>query len=152
MIKADTFIAKKESIDRQWHLMDAKDQVLGRLSTRAAHILRGKHKPTFTPYVDCGDGVIIVNAEKIKVTGNKLQTKIYTRYSGYPSGLKSEPLGKLLVRRPTEAVHRAIVGMLPKGPLGRQIGRRLRVYAGPNHPHVGQMKKNEIASAKKASQ
>ncbi len=141
MIRARTFTAKIGEIPRAWHLIDAQGQVLGRLASRVAVLLRGKHKPLFTPHVDCGDGVIIINAEKIRVTGEKLRTKIYTRYSGYPSGLKKEPLGKLLTRRPTEAVRRAVVGMLPKNPLGREVVRRLRIYAGSNHPHASQISK-----------
>jgi len=132
-------MAKRGQISRHWHLMDAEGQILGRLAVRAAHLLRGKHKPLFTPHVDCGDGVIVVNAEKIRVTGEKLDTKLYRRYSGYPSGLKEEPLRRLLSRRPEEAVRHAVVGMLPKNPLGRQLATRLRVYAGPKHPHAPQM-------------
>ncbi len=132
-------MAKRGEVARKWHVLDADGQVLGRLAVKAAHLLRGKHKATFTPHIDCGDGVIIVNAEKIRLTGTKLQNKTYQRYSGYPSGLKIETADHLLQRRPTEVVHRAIVGMLPKNPLGRQVGRRLRVYSGPKHPHDAQM-------------
>ena len=120
--------------------MDAEGQILGRLAARAATLLRGKHKPIFTPHVDCGDGVIVVNAQKIRVTGTKLDTKIYQRYSGYPGGLKKEPLRRLLTRRPTEVVRRAVVGMLPGNPLGRCAARRLRIYAGADHPHGSQLK------------
>ena len=139
MIRSRTFVAKPEEVTRTWHLIDANGQVLGRLATRIAVLLRGKHKPIFTPHVDCGDPVVVVNAEKIKVSGNKMKTKIYQRYSGYPSGLKSEPLERLLARRPTEVIRRAVVGMLPHNPLGRQAVRKLRVYAGPNHPHQAQV-------------
>jgi len=139
MLRTSTTMAKRGQISRHWHLMDAEGQILGRLAVRAAHLLRGKHKPLFTPHVDCGDGVIVVNAEKIRVTGEKLDTKLYRRYSGYPSGLKEEPLRRLLSRRPEEAVRHAVVGMLPKNPLGRQLATRLRVYAGPKHPHAPQM-------------
>ena len=139
MIRSRTFVAKPEEVTRTWHLIDANGQVLGRLATRIAVLLRGKHKPIFTPHVDCGDAVVVVNAEKIKVSGNKMKTKIYQSFSGYPSGLKSEPLERLLARRPTEVIRRAVVGMLPHNPLGRQAVRKLRVYAGPNHPHQAQV-------------
>ncbi len=140
MIKAQTYMAKHDDIPRTWHLINAEGETLGRLAVRIAVILRGKQKPIFTPHVDCGDGVVVVNAEKIQVTGNKLKDKLYQSYSGYPSGKKSEPLERLLIRRPTEVVRRAVVGMLPKGPLGRQVARKLRIYAGPNHPHSAQLK------------
>lgn len=139
MLRTPTFVAKHDDVPRTWHLIDAEGQILGRLATKVAGILRGKHKAIFTSHVDCGDGVIVINAEKIKVTGNKMEDKMYQSYSGYPSGRKSEPLGRLLERRPTEALHRAIVGMLPKNSLGRQVASRLRVYAGPTHPHAAQM-------------
>jgi len=147
MIRQKTLSIKHDDVPRQWHLIDANGQVLGRLATHVATLLRGKHKPVFTPHVDCGDGVVIINAQKIRVTGRKLETKIYTRYSGYPSGLKQEALGHLLERRPTEVLRKAIVGMLPKNPLGRQVVGRLRIYPGQEHPHAGQM--NE-SSKKKA--
>ncbi len=147
MIRQKTLSIKHDDVPRQWHLIDANGQVLGRLATHVATLLRGKHKPVFTPHVDCGDGVVIINAQKIRVTGRKLETKIYTRYSGYPSGLKQEALGHLLERRPTEVLRKAIVGMLPKNPLCRQVVGRLRIYPGQEHPHAGQM--NE-SSKKKA--
>ena len=140
MLRAKTFVAKPGAVPRKWHLVNAEGQTLGRLAARVAPLLRGKHKPIFTPHVDCGDPVVVVNAEKIRVTGNKLETKVYRRYSGYPSGLKEEPLGRLLSRRPTEAIRRAVVGMLPGGPLGYQAARHLHVYAGPTHPHGAQIK------------
>ena len=140
MIRQRTISIKHDDVPRQWHVVDAQDQVLGRLAARVAVLLRGKHKTVFTPHVDCGDGVIVVNAQKIRFTGRKGDDKIYTRYSGYPSGLKKESLSHLLDRRPTEVVRRAIIGMLPKNPLGRQVARRLRVYPGVDHPHAGQMK------------
>ncbi len=139
MLKTSTYMVKHDEVPRSWHLVNAESQVLGRLATKVAGLLRGKHKAVFTPHVDCGDGVIVINAEKIKVTGTKLDTKIYQSFSGYPGGLKREPLRRLLDRRPTEAVHRAVVGMLPKNPLGRRAAKRLRVYAGPSHPHDAQM-------------
>ncbi len=140
MIRAATYTASPSQVSRRWHLIDADGQVLGRLSARVAHLLRGKHKPIFSPHLDCGDSVVVINAQKIHVSGNKLQTKFYQRYSGYPSGLKKEPLEKLLQRRPTEVVRHAVVGMLPKNPLGRQAARRLKIYAGSDHPHVAQLK------------
>ena len=139
MIKTNTRMVKHDDVPRSWHLIDAEGQVLGRLATKVAGLLRGKHKAIFTPSVDCGDGVIVINAEKVKVTGNKLDTKTYLSYSGYPGGLKREPLRRLLDRRPAEAMKRAIIGMLPHNSLGRQVASRLRVYAGSNHPHAGQM-------------
>ena len=140
MIRQSTPFAKRGEVSRAWHVMDAEGQILGRLATRAAHLLRGKHKTLFTPHVDCGDGVIVINAEKIRLSGAKMDTKTYKRYSGYPGGLKIEPVRRLLNRRPAEVVRRAVTGMLPKNPLGRQVGRRLRVYAGPRHKHAAQVK------------
>ena len=133
-------MAKHAEVPRHWHLIDAQNQVLGRLASRVALLLQGKHKPLYTPHVDCGDSVVILNAQKIRVTGTKLQSKIYQRYSGYPSGLKKETLEHLLERRPTEALRRAVVGMLPKNPLGRQMVKKLHLYAGATHPHAGQIK------------
>lgn len=132
-------MAKRDQLTRRWHLIDGEGQILGRLAVQAASLLRGKHKPLFTPYVDCGDGVIVVNAEKIRLTGTKMDTKTYQRYSGYPGGLKKETVRHLLSRRPAEVVRRAVVGMLPKNPLGRQAARRLRVYPGGRHPHAPQL-------------
>ncbi|MBI3332583.1 MAG: 50S ribosomal protein L13 [Candidatus Omnitrophica bacterium] len=140
MLRARTFVAKHDEVPRSWHLINAEGQILGRLASQIAVLLRGKHKPIFTPHVDCGDGVVVINAEKIRVTGTKMETKIYKRFSGYPSGLKEEPLNRLLNRRPTEVLRRAVTGMLPSNPLGRQAGRRLRIYAGPTHPHEAQLK------------
>ncbi|MBI3318177.1 MAG: 50S ribosomal protein L13 [Candidatus Omnitrophica bacterium] len=139
-MRTKTFQIRVEEVSRQWHLVDAEGKILGRLATQVAVLLRGKQKPVFTPSVDCGDGVVVINAEKIRVTGTKLETKIYRRFSGYPSGLKEEPLGSLLSRRPTEAVRRAVIGMLPSNPLGRQVAKRLKVYAGAQHPHAAQLK------------
>ena len=147
MIRQSTTFAKRGELSRTWHVIDAEGQILGRLAVRAAHLLRGKHKPLFTPHVDCGDGVIVVNAEKIRLSGTKMDTKIYQRYSGYPGGLKTEPVRRLLTRRPTEVVRRAVAGMLPKNPLGRQVARRLRIYAGPRHPHAAQMKATETKTS-----
>ncbi len=139
MLRARTYIAKPTEVSHQWHLVDADGQTLGRLAARVAVLLRGKQKTIFTPHVDCGDGVVVVNAEKIQVTGTKMDTKIYQSYSGYPSGLRKEPLHRLLNRRPTEVVRRAVVGMLPKGPLGYRVAKRLHVYVGPKHPHEAQL-------------
>lgn len=139
MMRTKTYMAKREEVARTWHPMDAQGQVLGRLASKIAVILRGKHKPIYTPHVDCGDGVVVVNAEKIQVSGGKLKAKLYQRYSGYPSGLKFESLERLLARRPTEVLRRAVIGMLPKNPLGRRQARRLRIYAGARHPHAAQL-------------
>lgn len=132
-----TYLARPAEVTRQWHLLDADGQILGRLSTRAAIWLRGKHKATWTPHCDTGDGVVVINAAKVRVTGLKLAQKTYTRFSGYPGGLKVETLGHLMVRKPSEAVYQAIRGMLPHTPLGRQMLRRLKVYPGAQHPHHG---------------
>jgi large subunit ribosomal protein L13 len=133
-----TWNAKPGEITRRWYLVDAEGQTLGRLATRIADTLRGKDKPTYTPHVDTGDFVIVVNAEKIQVTGNKLDQKMYHRHSGYPGGLRSRPLREQLERRPTEVIRKAVKGMLPRNRLGRaQIGK-LKIYAGPEHPHEAQ--------------
>ena len=133
-----TFSPKDSDITRQWHVIDASDVVLGRLASQAAVLLRGKHKPIFAPHVDTGDFVIVVNAEKIQVTGNKLDQKMYHRHSGYPGGLKSRTLREQLDRRPTEVIRGAVRGMLPKNRLARQQLTKLKVYAGPEHPHAPQ--------------
>jgi len=133
-----TYMAKAQDIERKWYLVDATDMVLGRLSTEVASILRGKHKPTFTPHVDCGDYVIIVNAEKVAFTGKKLDDKIYFRHSGYPGGLKSRTAKVMLELQPEKVLEKAIRGMLPKNRLGEQMYRKLFVYAGPEHPHQAQ--------------
>ena len=125
-----TYLAKPAEVTRQWHRLDAEGQILGRLAVKAAVLLRGKHKPTWTPHVDTGDGVVVINAAKIRVTGRKLTQKTYTRFSGYPGGQKIETLAHLMARKPTEAVRHAITGMIPHNPLGRQMLRRLKVYAG----------------------
>ncbi len=133
-----TYLAKPADVTRKWHLVDAEGKTLGRLAARVASLLRGKHKPTFTPHVDTGDHVVIINAEKIRLTGDKLRTKTYISHTGYPGGLKSETAEHLLARRPTELLTRAIRGMLPKNSLGRHMAKKLRVYAGPEHPHRAQ--------------
>ena len=135
---ANTKSAKGSEIERHWRVIDAEGAVLGRVATQAALHLRGKHKPTFTPSLDTGDPVVIVNAAKVKVTGKKLADKQYIRHSGYPGGFKAETLERLLSRRPEEVVRRAVRGMLPQNRLGEQMSRKLFVYAGPEHPHRAQ--------------
>ena len=136
-----TYSAKTSEIERQWYVVDAEGQTLGRLATRIADTLRGKRKAEFTPHVDTGDFVIVVNAEKIVVTGNKLQAKLYYRHSGYPGGLRSRTLAEQLDRRPTEVIRSAVKGMLPRNRLARQQLTKLKVYAGPDHPHAAQQPK-----------
>jgi large subunit ribosomal protein L13 len=136
-----TYTAKKGEIAREWYLVDADGQTLGRLATRIADMLRGKNKPEYTPHVDTGDFVVVVNAEKIQVTGNKLDQKRYYRHSGYPGGLRSRTLREQLDRRPTEVLRTAVKGMLPKNRLARQQITKLKIYAGPEHPHEAQAPK-----------
>lgn len=133
-----TFSPKPTEIERAWHVIDADGAVLGRLASDVATLLRGKHKPAWAPHVDAGDHVIVVNAAKIAATPRKVESKIYWRHSGYPGGIKSESLERVLERHPDKVVRRAVKGMLPKGPLGRKLLRKLRVYAGPTHPHAAQ--------------
>ncbi|NLH07331.1 MAG: 50S ribosomal protein L13 [Chloroflexi bacterium] len=133
-----TYTAKKEDIERQWFVIDAKDQTLGRMATQIATILRGKHKPIFTPHMDTGDFVIVVNAEKIHVTGDRLDQKLYYRHSGYPGGLRSKSLRQMLRDKPEDVIYEAVRRMLPKNNLGRQMLKKLKVYAGPEHPHAAQ--------------
>lgn len=133
-----TFTATPKTIERDWCLVDATDKTLGRLATEVASRLRGKHKPTYTPHMDTGDNIIIINAEKIKVTGNKLADKMYYHHTGYVGNLKSITLGKQLQEHPERVLQTAIKGMLPKNPLGRAMFRKLHVYAGPEHPHIAQ--------------
>jgi len=133
-----TYMAKPESVQRKWYVVDATDKTLGRMASEIARILKGKHKPEYTPHVDVGDFVVVVNADKVKVTGRKLDQKMYYRYSGYPGGLKSITLRKLMDRHPEQAVNDAVKGMLPRGPLGRKMFKKLKVYAGPEHPHQAQ--------------
>ena len=133
-----TYNAKPGEVAREWYLVDADGQTLGRLATRIADTLRGKRKPVYTPHVDTGDFVVVVNAEKIAVTGNKLDQKRYYRHSGYPGGLRSRTLREQLERRPTEVLRAAVKGMLPKNRLARQQLTKLKIYAGPEHPHVAQ--------------
>ena len=136
-----TFTAKPETVVRDWYLVDATDKVLGRLATEIATRLRGKHKPEYTPHVDTGDHIIIVNAAKIRVTGDKANQKKYYRHSGYPGGIKETVLSDELENHPERVIERAVKGMLPKNPLGRAMFRKLRVYAGPDHAHQAQQPK-----------
>ena len=133
-----SYLAKPGELKRNYYLVDAKDKILGRVASKVAHILRGKHKATFSPHTDCGDFVVIINAEKVRVTGRKLQEKFYQRYSGYPSGKKIVYLGDMLKHRPTQAIKLAVHGMIQRGPLGNKIRTKLRVYAGDKHPHQAQ--------------
>lgn len=133
-----TFMANPQNVERKWYVVDAEGKTLGRVASQIAAILRGKHKPTFTPHTDCGDFVIVVNAEKIHLTGKKLTDKFYRRHSGFPGGLKEIAYKHLLETRPTRALEVAIKGMLPHNRLGRQMYRKLKVYAGPEHPHAAQ--------------
>jgi len=133
-----TYQATKEELDRKWYLVNAEGKVLGRLSTELAKVLKGKNKPIYTPHLDTGDFVIVVNAGKVTLTGKKLKDKIYYHHTGYPGGIKQMNAEKLLARKPTEMIRIAVKGMLPKNSLGRQMIRKLKIYAGPNHPHEAQ--------------
>jgi len=133
-----TVSAKKNEVDRKWFLVDANNLVLGRLAAHVASVLKGKHKPIYTPHVDTGDFVVIINAEKVQLTGRKLDNKMYYHHSGYPGGLKSITAGKLLKERPEEVIKSAVKGMLPHNPLGRDMILKMKVYAGPEHPHAAQ--------------
>ena len=134
----NTFSAKPAEVRRDWFVVDATGKTLGRLSTEIAHRLRGKHKPEYTPHVDTGDYIVVVNAEKIRVTGNKLKDKMYHQYTGYIGNLKSQSLEKVLDEHPERVLETAVKGMLPKGPLGRQMFKKLRVFKGPEHDHAAQ--------------
>lgn len=136
-----TFMAKKEEIKRNWYVIDATGIPLGRLASKVAFILRGKHKPIYTPHVDTGDHVIVVNADKVKVTGKKMDNKIYYRHSGYPGGLKSETYRSLFNRNPERVVYKAVWGMLPHNVLGRKMIKKLKIYKGNMHPHEAQQPK-----------
>ncbi len=133
-----TYMANAQTVERKWFVVDATDLVLGRLSTEVATLLKGKHKPTYTPHVDCGDYVIIVNADKVALTGNKLDDKLYYRHSGYPGGLKSRTAKRMLELQPQKVLEKSIRGMLPKNRLGEDMYRKLYVYAGSEHPHQAQ--------------
>jgi large subunit ribosomal protein L13 len=136
--KLGTYYAKPGEVEREWLIIDAADAVLGRVASTAAQLLKGKHKPQYTPNVDTGDFVIIINASKIKVTGAKAESKVYYSHSGYPGGLKEEPFARALERHPEKIIERAVRGMLPKNTLGRAQGKKLKVYAGAEHPHQAQ--------------
>ena len=133
-----TFSAKPAEVRRDWYVVDATGKTLGRLSTEIARRLRGKHKPEYTPHIDTGDYIVVVNAEKVRVTGNKLKDKMYHRYTGYIGNLKSMPLDKMLKEHPERVIESAVKGMLPRGPLGRKMLSKLRVFAGPEHSHAAQ--------------
>lgn len=133
-----SFIAKPQEVERKWYVIDAEGKTLGRLASEAASILRGKKKPIYTPFIDTGDYVIIINAEKVEVTGKKRQQKIYKRHTGFPGGLREMTFEKLQARKPEEIIRHAVKGMMPKGPLGRQMYKKLKVYAGPEHKHTAQ--------------
>ena len=137
-MKAMTVSAKPESVKQDWYLIDASGKTLGRLCSELASRLKGKHKPTYTPHVDTGDFMVVINAEKIAVTGNKLQDKMYYRFTGHIGNMKSENLGQALNAHPERVIETGVKGMLPKNPLGRAMFRKLKVYAGPNHPHSAQ--------------
>ncbi|GAB3288791.1 50S ribosomal protein L13 [Pseudidiomarina tainanensis] len=136
-----TFVAKPETVQRDWYVIDAEGKTLGRLATEVARRLRGKHKPEYTPHVDTGDYIIIVNAEKVAVTGRKAQNKIYYSHTGYPGGIKEINFEKLIAKKPEMVIQKAVKGMLPRGPLGRAMFRKLKVYAGAEHNHVAQQPK-----------
>jgi large subunit ribosomal protein L13 len=138
IMNVKSYVAKPREIERKWYLIDAEGRTLGRLASEVASILRGKKKPIFTPFVDTGDYVIIVNAEKVAVTGKKRKEKIYKRHTGFPGGLREITFEKLLARRPEEIIRHAVKGMMPNGKLGRQMYKKLKVYAGPNHRHAAQ--------------
>ena len=133
-----SFIAKKETVQQDWYVIDAEDKVLGRLAAEIAYRLRGKHKPVYTPHVDTGDFIVVVNAEKLRLTGNKLADKKYYRYTGYPGGLREQTAGELLKKKPTQILEFAVKGMLPKNSLGRAMFKKLKIYTGASHPHEAQ--------------
>ena len=133
-----TYAAKEVEVKRRWYLVDAENQILGRMATRIANVLRGKHKPTYTPNVDTGDFVVVINAEKVAVTGKKAQQKVYQRYSGYPSGLKKIKYADMQRRHPDRIIRLAVQRMIPKNRLGRKVIKKLKIYSGPDHPHEAQ--------------
>lgn len=133
-----SFIAKPHEVERKWYVVDAEGKTLGRVASQVATVLRGKNKPTFTPHVDCGDYVIVINAEKVEVTGKKRKEKVYKHHTGYPGGLRETTFDKLIEKKPEEVIRHAVKGMMPKGKLGRQMYKKLKVYAGPEHDHAAQ--------------
>lgn len=148
-----TYSAKPSEIDRKWHLVDAEGQVLGRLASEVAVLLRGKHKAQYTPHIDTGDFVVVINAKKIRVTGKKVQDKLYRRHSGYPGGLKEQNFATVLEKRPTRIIEKAVWGMLPKGKLGRAQLKKLKIFAGPDHHHEAQQpEKYELKYTQKVLQ
>ena len=142
----NSFMEKKETVDRKWYVIDAEDVVLGRLATKVATVLKGKNKPTYTPHIDCGDYVIVVNADKVRLTGKKLSDKMYYNHSGYTGGLRERTAKEMIEKYPVEMIERAVKGMLPKTRLGRQMYKKLFVYAGNEHPHTAQ--KPEVMEVK----
>src|ERR687895_1792145 len=136
--KMKSYMARPASVERKWHLIDAEGQTLGRLATEIARLLRGKNKPQYTPHVDTGDFVVVVNAEKVVVTGKKAEQKVYRRHTGYPGGMKEASYERMLARRPEEILRKAVYGMMPKTRLARQQFGKLKIYAGPEHPHAAQ--------------
>lgn len=142
-VEFKTYLPKQEEIKREWHVIDASGQILGRLASRIAYLLRGKHKPHYTPHLDVGDYVVVLNAAKIRVTGKKMRQKIYYRHSGYPGGLKEIPLERMMAKHPERVIWLAVKGMLPKNTLGRRMLDRLKVYPGETHPHQAQVKGKE---------
>ena len=136
-----SYMQKKETIERKWYVIDAEGKPLGRVASKAAHVLRGKHKPTYTPHIDCGDNIIIINAEKVNLTGNKLENKVYYNHSMYQGGLRERTAKEMVEKYPVEMVERAVKGMLPHNRLGRQMYKKLFVYEGNEHPHAAQQPK-----------
>ena len=142
-----TYVATPESRQRDWYLVDAEGRTLGRLATQIANALRGKRKPEYTPHCDVGDFIVVVNAEKVSVSGDKRETKLYRRHSGYPGGLRTRTLAEMLERQPEEVIRRAVKGMLPRNRLARQQLTKLKVYAGPEHPHAAQQPESMVLEA-----
>ena len=147
-----TYSVKASDIERKWHLIDASDEILGRLATRIANLLMGKHKPMFCRNMDIGDFVVVINTDKIRVTGNKAKQKLYHRHSGYPGGLKSIALGKMMETHPTRVIEYAVKGMLPKNRLNARMMKRLRVFAGDTHPHQGQIMDTPVKAGETSSE
>ncbi|MFC1873122.1 50S ribosomal protein L13 [Chloroflexota bacterium] len=143
-----TYVAKQKDIERKWHLIDAADQTLGRLSTKIARLLMGKHKPIFSPNVDVGDNVVVINADKFRVTGKKMEVKEYYRHSGYPGGFKTTTMEKMMATHPERVIEHAVKGMLPSTKLGAQMFKKLKVYTGEEHPHAAQVNKTQVETGK----
>jgi large subunit ribosomal protein L13 len=145
-----TYSIKASDIKREWHIVDAEDQILGKLSTRIARLLMGKHKPLFSRNMDVGDSVVVINAEKVRVTGNKMKQKMYYRHSGYPGGLKTTSLERMMQTHPTRVIEHAVKGMLPKNRLQARMMKRLRLYVGDSHPHLGQTGAAAVGTAEQS--